>query len=320
MSMFLNRIKKNYTHLNKWAKREKCNAFRIYDRDIPEYRYSVDYYNGSFVVYEFATEHTSDFDLDSDGETAEPEFSQLDEIITELSGFFDVDREEIFIKQRKRQKGLSQYEKLELMGARRTVSEFGLKFIVNLSDYLDSGLFLDHRITRQLIGKMAHSKRVLNLFAYTGSASVHAAAGGAAEVVTLDMSNTYLSWAQENMVLNGFTDDRYSYIREDAMKYLKSISARKSEFDLIFVDPPSFSNSKKMEGVFDVQDNHVGLLKDCLDFLPEGGKVVFSTNLRSFKINKDAFKDHILEDISKKTIPADFRNQRIHQAFILTKN
>lgn len=307
MSMFFNRVKKNYVHLRKWAKREGHTAFRVYDRDIPEFPFAVDYYDGALVVSYYA--HAE--------ETEEQQEELLALGKAELCTLFGTEGTEVFVKERRRKQGQTQYEKLAQSSVRRVVEEYGLKFVVNLSDYLDTGLFLDHRMTRKMLGSLSSQKRVLNLFCYTGSASVHAAASGAQSVTSVDLSNTYLAWAQENFEINNFSMKAHLFIRDDVQKFLQSAAKRNEKYDVIFVDPPSFSNSKKMEGFFDVQLHHVPLLQECLAVLAPGGIVVFSNNLRTFKIDKDAFPGLEISNITEKTLPPDFRNKRIHNVWLL---
>jgi 23S rRNA G2069 N7-methylase RlmK/C1962 C5-methylase RlmI len=315
MSSFANRIKKNFDHLCKWAVREKTNAFRIYDRDMPEFPFSVDYYAGSFVVCQFQRKaNPSLFSLEDD------EIREAKELKIVLEGIiqvFEVAPEEIHVKKRFRRASLEQYQKLDARNVTKVVLEHDLKFLVNLSDYLDTGLFLDHRSTRALVRKRAAGKRVLNLFAYTGSLGVHAAAGGASFVKTVDLSNTYLEWARENFALNDFVGEQYAFERDDIFKFLPKESQSKARYDFILCDPPSFSNSKKMENHFDVQEHHVTLLTQCLNILVPGGTLLFSNNLRNFKLDKEAFPACKIENITEKTLSPDFRNDKIHNAWIL---
>ncbi|KAB8027740.1 class I SAM-dependent methyltransferase [Fluviispira multicolorata] len=316
-SMFKNRLEKNFNSHKKWAKRENVTAFRIYDKDIPEYSYSIDYYDGSIVVYEYERGKAS---LRYTEEYMKADKEQLEEVILAIKTLFEIDESKIFLKLRKRQKGLFQYERQDEKEVIKIVSEGDMKFKVNLSDYLDSGLFLDHRKTRQIVKKNATEKKVLNLFAYTGSVSIAAALGNAEYITTVDMSNTYLKWAEENFNLNKIPVSRHEFIRADIMSWLPTVSYRSKKYDFIFLDPPSFSNSKKMHESFDVQKDYIFLLNQCEKLLNSKGKILFSCNLRSFKIDKNIFTDKFdIEDLTKKTIPKDFRNERIHHAWMLTK-
>jgi 23S rRNA (guanine2445-N2)-methyltransferase / 23S rRNA (guanine2069-N7)-methyltransferase len=199
------------------------------------------------------------------------------------------------------------------------VSEGGLKFWVNFRDYLDTGLFLDHRITRQMLRDWARDADFLNLFCYTASATVYAAAGGARSSVSVDLSNTYLDWAQANLALNGFADARHVLERADCLEWLEGRAASAARFDLIFLDPPTFSNSKRMQGVLDVQRDHVGMIRRAAKLLRAGGRLVFSTNYTRFKLDSESLADFTIEDASARTIPVDFeRNPRIHRCFVIT--
>jgi 23S rRNA (guanine2445-N2)-methyltransferase / 23S rRNA (guanine2069-N7)-methyltransferase len=219
---------------------------------------------------------------------------------------------------RRPQKGSVQYEKRSRGAARRVVEEGGLKFWVNLGDYLDTGLFLDHRITRQMLRGWAQDADFLNLFCYTGSATVYAAAGGARTSVSVDMSNTYLDWARDNLELNGLRSPRHELEQADCLEWLMRQEAAAPRFDLIFLDPPTFSNSKRMEGVLDVQRDHVGMIRRSLRLLRPAGRLVFSTNYSRFKLDTELLADLGIEDLSARTIPKDFeRNARIHRCYLI---
>ncbi|MEY4064296.1 MAG: hypothetical protein RIR26_504 [Pseudomonadota bacterium] len=305
MTPFTNRLAKNFKHLKAWASRFPCDAFRVYDRDIPEYAVSVDFYAGKVVVYRYrkAQFHSRD----------EQNFPHVIAGIKEIFGVSDAD---IFVKERVRQKGLAQYEKVSEESHMHVVSEGKYKFLVNLSDYLDTGLFLDHRLSRRWVSENSVHRRVLNLFCYTGSVSVHALGGGAREVVSIDLSSTYLKWAEDNIQMNGFPSSSFKLVRADICDWLNS-AALENKFDLIFLDPPSFSNSKKMKTDFDVQRDHVWLVKQCMSRLLPGGVLFFSNNLRSFTLSDEISSQFLIEDISRKTIPPDFRNDLIHHAWLI---
>lgn len=226
---------------------------------------------------------------------------------------------DVVFKRRQRQRGLSQYEKTGAAGKDFVVSEGGLRFIVNLEQYLDTGLFLDHRHTRAMVRDQAAGKRFLNLFAYTGSFSVYAAAGGAFESVTVDLSNTYQSWARRNFELNSMDLTRHELVREDVFAYLDRAVRERRQFGLIVMDPPTFSNSKAMAGVLDVQRDHGKLINQCLRLLILGGRLFFSTNLRSFKLAEQELEACRLKEISHLTVPEDFRNKKIHRCWLLEK-
>ncbi|WGL58708.1 class I SAM-dependent methyltransferase [Pigmentibacter sp. JX0631] len=311
-SMFINRVKKNYANLSKWAKRENITAYRIYDKDIPQYPYTIDFYAGNIVLYKY---ETPNYQI----EFAEKDAEKLKLSLLELIAFFGIDENKIFLKSRKKQKGLSQYEKQDSKKVTEIVTEKNMNFLINLSDYLDCGLFLDHRKSRQMIRSMSKDLSILNLFAYTGSVSVAAALGGAKKVTTIDMSNTYIQWAIENFKLNNIDISKHQFIRANVLQWLTEISEEKI-YDFIFLDPPSFSNSKKMFESFDVQQDHLFLLKQCSKMLKLNGQIFFSNNLKSFKLDEENLKNFFhIENVTKKTIPLDFRNEKIHQAWILKK-
>jgi 23S rRNA (guanine2445-N2)-methyltransferase / 23S rRNA (guanine2069-N7)-methyltransferase len=316
-SMFINRVKKNYLFLKKWSKRENITAFRIYDKDIPQYPFAVDFYSGAIVLYQYERSKNNS-ELSNEYEIAD--LLQLEEVISDLKKYFVLNENDFFLKVRKKQKGLSQYERENEKGVTRVVNEGDMKFLVNLSDYLDCGLFLDHRKTRQIVKKLSFDKNVLNLFAYTGSVSVAAALGNAKSVTTVDMSNTYLKWAESNFKLNNISNSNNEFIRANIVEWLDNLTINSKKFDLIFVDPPSFSNSKKMSESFDIQRDYISLLKNCEKILSEKGTIIFSNNLRSFKFDNEEFlKSFNIENITKKTLPQDFRNEKIHQAWLLNK-
>lgn len=316
-SMFINRVKKNYANLKKWSKRENVTAFRIYDKDIPQYPFAVDFYSGAIVLYQYERSKKSS-ELANEYEIADQ--LQLEEVISDLKVFFQLSDDEFFLKVRKRQKGLAQYEREDAKEVTRVVTEGDIKFLVNLSDYLDCGLFLDHRKTRQIVKKLSQDKNVLNLFAYTGSVSVAAAMGGAKSVTTIDMSNTYLKWAEANFKLNDISTKNHDFIRENVIEWLELLTQKSKKYDFIFIDPPSFSNSKKMAESFDVQRDYISVIQHCEKILSEKGIILFSNNLRSFKFDTELFSEKFtIENITKKTLPQDFRNEKIHQAWLLNK-
>ncbi|NBO37098.1 hypothetical protein EBU99_00780 [bacterium] len=307
MNSFTNRLKKNVKQLSVWAERFPCTAYRIYDRDIPEYAVSIDFYAGKFVVYRYFNAVLQERD--------ERHFV---DVIEGLKTVFAARDEEIYIKERQRKKGLSQYEKVAQKTALHVVTEGQLKFIVNLSDYLDTGLFLDHRLSRRWVAERASGLRVLNLFCYTGTVSAHAIHAGARQVISVDMSQTYLDWASENFKLNGFSPVQHPLIRADVLAWLTE-PVQGDFYDLIFLDPPSFSNSKKMKGTFDVQRDHLWLVEQCMKRLRPDGTLFFSNNLRSFKMAEEIINSYSVTDISKKTLPPDFRNELIHRAWLIQR-
>lgn len=313
--MFANRLRKNLKQVQKWAQREDIYCYRVYDSDLPEYAVAVDLYHGA-VRHVYVQEYQAPSSIDP--QKAE---QRLQEILAVLPQVLDVPVERVFFKTRSRQKGKAQYEKFESLGHEVEVRESGLRFLVNFTDYLDTGLFLDHRITRALLRDLAPGQRFLNLFAYTGAATVYAAAGGARHTTTVDMSRTYLDWAQRNMVLNGYTGREHQFVQEDCITWLQEHAQHAPEsFDLIFLDPPTFSNSKRMNETFDVQRDHVALLRDTLRLLTRGGTLIFSNNFRKFKLDRDALKGVDVEDLTRATLPKDFeRNPRIHQCWKLIR-
>lgn len=300
----IQRIKKNLSKLEPWAERHKIEAYRIYERDIPDYPFIVDRYGSNFIVYD-----RGDQEIDS----KENKLTHLPELIAGLKDFFGATDEQIIIKRRARQKGENQYEKTDARGERQEIQEGDAKFWVNLHDYLDTGLFLDHRLMRERIRKEARGKSVLNLFSYTGSVSVFAALGGG-KVTSVDMSSTYIKWSQDNFVLNQIELSQHSFITRNALEYLadRAVSER---FDLIFLDPPTFSNSKKMAESFEVEREQDSLVKNCMRILNPGGVLYFSNNKRSFKISKLISEQFSVRDITAATLPKDFRDPKIHHVF-----
>jgi 23S rRNA (cytosine1962-C5)-methyltransferase len=308
--MFRNRLTKVYRHLQKQAKRQQVSCYRLYDHDLPEFPFCIEFYGDKLYVAEYKRRHGMTEDEHDDW------MEKSLEIIGELLG---VAKENIFLKLRQRKPGrLGQYQKYDKVQHEFVVVENGLKFIVNLSDYLDTGLFLDHRITRQMVKEQSADKRVLNLFAYTGSFSVYAAAGDAAEVVTVDLSKTYLNWAERNLRLNGFTDHtRYKFVHADVKQYLKTLP--EAYYDIIVMDPPTFSNSKRMEDILDIQRDHAELINDCLKGLKPGGLLYFSTNFKKFVIDKDNINATGLKDITKATTPFDFEGRLWRWCYLIEK-
>lgn len=308
-SDFANRLSKNLKRMLKWAEREDITCFRVYDRDLPEYNVTIDLYGKWVHVQEYAPPVTIDPDL------ATERFSLVLAMIREVLG---VRRDRIFIKTRKKQKGKQQYQKQGSQKKMVEVREGDCFFLVNFTDYLDTGLFLDHRITRSRIGQLAAGKRFLNLFAYTGTATIHAARGGAESTTTVDLSATYLGWARMNLALNGYGGPAHATIQEDCLQWLET---SRGQYDLIFVDPPTFSNTKKENRVFDVQRDHVRLLELAMRRLAPGGLLIFSTNFRKFVLDESLGQHFAIRDISRETIPLDFeRNSRIHQCWEFRHN
>jgi 23S rRNA (cytosine1962-C5)-methyltransferase len=308
--MFRNRLEKVYRHLGKQAKRMKISCYRLYDHDLPEFPFGIEVYEKNIYVAEYKRRHG----LNEDEHDAWMEKSI--EVICEI---LKVKRENIFLKLRQRKPGrLGQYQKAGEKKSEFIVEENGLKFIVNLSDYLDTGLFLDHRITREKVKTEAKDKKILNLFSYTGSFSVYAAAGEAVEVVTVDLSKAYLDWAQRNMLLNSYTDlSKYKFIQADVLQYLNHVS--ENSFDLIILDPPTFSNSKRMKDILDIQRDHVKLINGCLRILKPGEKIYFSTNYRRFILDSKLIQATSIKDITKQTTPFDFEGKINRVCYLIKK-
>ncbi len=306
---FANRLKKNKQNLKNWLKQNEVSCYRVYDADIPEYNVAVDVYDDSVVIFEYAAPK------EIDDTTAQ---KRLQDVISLTAEQLEIAPENIAVKVRKKQKGEEQYTKVSKQNRTQVVEEFGAKFKVNLFDYLDTGLFLDHRLARRYIQQNAQGKRFLNLFAYTGSASVHAAIGGAKAITTVDMSKTYLKWAQENFALNDLSNTRFRFEQADCLKWLEYAQG---QYDLIFLDPPTFSNSKRMKDAFDVQRDHIKLLTWVKQILSPNGTLIFSNNKRGFIMDEVGLMGLGLkaENISDKTLSPDFkRNKQIHNSWLIT--
>ena len=303
---FANRLGKNIKHLMKWAKRNHIEAWRIYDRDIPQFPFAIDVYGDHIHLQEYDT-----------GWLMQPEeYEQWLNDVLEAIGFVTgFEPEHIHLKRRERQKGTQQYEKTGKQGEDFIVTENGRRFWVNLDKYLDTGLFLDHRNTRRTVGDTAAGKRFLNLFSYTGSFTVYAATGGAISSETVDLSNTYLDWAKRNFELNAIDLSRHQIIRADVFQYLKHAQTAGKKFDLIVMDPPSFSNSKKMLDILDIQRDQIKLISGAMNLLASDGLMYFSNNLRSFELDAHVIEKYAVKDISKQSVPDDFRNKKIHQCW-----
>jgi 23S rRNA (guanine2445-N2)-methyltransferase / 23S rRNA (guanine2069-N7)-methyltransferase len=310
--MFANRLRKNLQRLDPWAAREHIDCFRVYDADMPEYAFAIDLYGREsrhVYVQEYAPPKS--VNQESARERRREALAVLPEVLA-------VPLAQVHTRVRKPQKGAEQYEKRDSAAERHAVQEGGLKFWVNFRDYLDTGLFLDHRIVRGMLRAWAKDADFLNLFCYTGSATVYAAAGGARSTTGVDLSNTYLDWAHENLLLNGFRGGNHELYRADCLAWLEEQEPAGARFDLIFLDPPTFSNSKRMEGVLDVQRDHAGMIRRSLKLLRPAGRLVFSTNYTRFKLDAEALADLAIEDISAATVPKDFeRHARIHKCFVV---
>ena len=309
ITAFANRLGKNAKHLIKWARRQNIEAFRLYDRDIPQYPLIIDVYGDRVHLQEFDTGWLMHAD------EHQAWLTEAIEAICFVTGFRP---EDVAVKVRKRQKGEEQYEKTGRDGEDFSVQENGRLFWVNLDKYLDTGLFLDHRNTRQVVGEMAAGKCFLNLFAYTGSFTVYAATGGASSSETVDLSNTYLNWAKRNFELNNIDENKHAIVRQDVFQYLQDAFFEQKQFDLIVMDPPSFSNSKKMLEILDVQRDQQRLIDGAMRLLSPTGTLFFSNNLRSFELDAAVSERYAVKDVSKQSVPEDFRNKKIHQCWRIT--
>ncbi|MGZ8144871.1 MAG: bifunctional 23S rRNA (guanine(2069)-N(7))-methyltransferase RlmK/23S rRNA (guanine(2445)-N(2))-methyltransferase RlmL, partial [Methylosarcina sp.] len=306
--MFANRLEKNLKKLSKWARQNHISCYRVYDADLPEYAVAVDIYQGE-EVWINVQEYEPPKSIDQSKAD-----QRLAGVLAEIPRVLNVSPNHVFLKIRRKQKSTDQYEKQGSQGVFHVIEEGGCKLWVNFQDYLDTGLFLDHRPIRTMIQQQAKGKRFLNLFAYTGSATVHAAKGGAMATTTVDMSNTYINWAKKNLALNNIHGD-HEFIQANCLEWLATEAKQPlpRQYDLIFLDPPTFSNSKKMEEVFDIQRDHVQLISQAAALLAPGGMLYFSTNFRRFKLDHEALARFKIEDITATTIPEDFsRNPKIH--------
>ena len=307
--MLFNRLQKNQRRLKGWLKKSGASCYRLYDADIPEYAAAIDIYEQRIYVQEYAAPSTIETHI------AKQRFDTIKRAVKEFAG----DRfAKVYYKERRRQKGDSQYQRLNDESSDSVVVNEGrARFEVNLSDYLDTGLFLDHRPVRQLVGELASGKSLLNLFCYTASATVQAALAGAKSSLSIDMSNTYLDWAQRNFELNSLSASKHKLLRADCLKWLEEDS---QSFDVIFLDPPTFSNSKKMESVLDVQRDHPELIRQAMAKLNPEGTLVFSNNFRKFKLDELTSRQFSCENITQQTLDSDFeRNPRIHNVWLITK-
>ncbi|PNV74050.1 class I SAM-dependent methyltransferase [Leptospira inadai] len=309
LEMFDNRLSRMSKHWKKWAKRREITCFRIYDRDIPQVPISVDIYEDYCLVSEYLNEYP----LSEEDREKERSF-----IRSSILKILNISPDNLFWKRREQKKGSAQYEKMGDRAVSIIAREGGLKFKVNPSDYLDTGLFLDHRITRDLVRKESKDKKVLNLYSYTGSFSVYAIDGGAKRVTSIDLSKTYLDWSEENFRLNGMYPDEHEFLREDVTEWLRKerSNPRREKYDLIIVDPPTFSNSKKMRDIFDVQRDYSFLLNAVFkDFSEPNAILYFSTNFRKFKMDRNALLWEDVQDLTKATHPEDFRNERVRSVW-----
>lgn len=307
--MLANRLQKNLKNMRRWLKQEGIECYRLYDADIPEYAVAVDIYADQVLIQEYQAPASID---------QVKAFNRLSEAIAVVALVLEKKPQQVILKQRKRQQGTEQYQRHNETGHFFEVMEHGCHLRVNLHDYLDTGLFLDHRPVRRRIQSLAAGKDFLNLFCYTATATVHAAVGGALTTTSVDMSTTYLEWARANLDLNAQAHTQHQLVREDCMKWLKRQPG--PAYDLIFMDPPTFSNSKRMDGVLDVQRDHVELIEGAMRLLRPQGLLIFSNNYRRFKMDYDALSQYQIQDISALTLDPDFkRNPRIHSCFEIRK-
>jgi 23S rRNA (guanine2445-N2)-methyltransferase / 23S rRNA (guanine2069-N7)-methyltransferase len=306
--MVANRLTRNRRKLKSWLKRDGVTCYRIYDRDLPEYAVTIDRYEDWLYIRE-----------DERPDTIDPlkAETRLHHAVMAAVDRLEVKPSDVFVRHRGRKRGSDQYGKVAEEGEKRQVQEGGLRFLVNPADYLDTGLFLDHRWTRGIIRDMAKGKDFLNLFAYTGAASVYAACGGAKSTTTVDLSSKYLEWAKENMTINGFTGPEHTFLRFDVLQWW--VKERRT-YDLIFLDPPTYSTSKAMNRTLDIQRDHPWLLNSVAQLLKPDGTIIFSNNFRRFKMEAEKLHKLSAKDITGQTVPPDFsRNKRIHNCWLVTK-
>ena len=308
--MFQNRLTKVWKHFSKLARRQEIACFRFYDHDLPEFPFAIDFLDGAIHAAEYKRRHGMEDD------EHEIWLAACKQIIADI---VQVNPELIFMKIRQRKAGRQgQYEKFDEQKIERIVPEAGLNFIINLTDYLDTGLFLDHRITRGMVREEANKKHVLNLFCYTGSFSVYAASGGAASVTSVDLSKTYINWAKRNMQYNKlYKPEVHDFVNGDVLEWLDYMP--KNTYDIIICDPPTYSNSKRMEGDFDVQRDHVALLKKLLKGCTEYGKIYFSNNYRDFTLDRDSIPALTVKDITAQTTPFDFAGKLQRKCYVIEK-
>jgi 23S rRNA (guanine2445-N2)-methyltransferase / 23S rRNA (guanine2069-N7)-methyltransferase len=311
--MFANRLAKNVKARASWVKAERVSCYRVYDADMPEYSFAIDRYasSDSDRVWIYVQEYAAP-------KSIEPEAvrRRRNEALAAIPGTLGVSPDHVHLRMRRKIARGDQYQKQGESAQFHLVEENGHKFWVNFADYLDTGLFLDHRITRARLQAAAAHKNFLNLFAYTGTATVHAAAGRARSTTTVDMSATYLDWARRNLAVNGLSGREHRFVQADCIAWLKEAVAARERYDLIFLDPPTFSNSKRMVGVLDTQRDHADLIHRCVALLTPGGLLVFSTNAQRFELDPVLAERYRIVDISKVTLPRDFaRNAKIHRCF-----
>jgi 23S rRNA (guanine2445-N2)-methyltransferase / 23S rRNA (guanine2069-N7)-methyltransferase len=312
-AMFANRLRKNLARLESWARREDVACFRVYDADMPEYAFAIDLY-GNDERWAYVQEYAPPATVAQDAARG-----RRDEALAALPGVLGLPEERIVLRVRRRQRGGDQYEKQGEEASFHVVREGRSRFLVNFTDYLDTGLFLDHRITRRRVGELAAGRTFLNLFAYTGTATVHAAGAGALASTTVDMSHTYLDWARRNLALNGLAGPQHACVQADCLAWLEEQAASPARrYGVVFVDPPTHSRSKRMERDFDVQRDHAGLLHRIAGLLEPGGVIVFSNNYQRFRLDPELAGRFDVRDVTRATVPEDYaRNPRIHCCYEL---
>lgn len=308
LKKFTKLLKKKHMDLRKWASNYEIEAYRVYFRDMGDIPLAIDIYGKYLHVSVFEPKGGTSLDYETI------------EALTDAAGkalYFPEDR--IFLKYRTALTNQEQYRKFQSEKVTDEITEYGLRFKVNLSDYVDTGLFLDHRDTRQMVRENSAGRKVLNLFCYTGAFSVYAAAGGASSTTSVDLSNVYINWARENMELNHFSSSAHKFVSADVFKFLEEAKASGEKWDLIILDPPTFSNSRKMDRNLDIQKDHVFLIDQCLDLLTKNGNLVFSNNYKNFKLDLDVRKRGFVNNITEETIPEDFKGSKVHKCWLIQK-
>ena len=311
--MFANRLGKNLKRLHSWAERESVSCYRVYDADMPEYAFAIDLYRAiePDELWLYVQEYAAPAQIELQAVRR-----RRGEVLAMLPGTTGVAPERIRVRTRRRTRRGEQYDKVGEQARFHVVTEGGLRFRVNFEDYLDTGLFLDQRTTRARLRDAARGKRFLNLFAYTGAATVYAAAGGAASTTSVDLSRTYIEWGRRNLALNALTGEAHAWVQADCREWLTDAARGSQRFDLVFLDPPTFSNSKRMQGVLDIERDHPELIDACARLLAPQGLLLFSTNAQRFRLQEQLAERYQIRDLSAATLPRDFeRNPRIHRCF-----
>ncbi len=308
LNKFTRLLKKKHSDLRKWAQQTGVTSYRVYNKDIGDLPFTIDIYGKYLLIVQYEQRGVASLSAEDSQTLAEAAGKSL---------YFPEDR--IFLKSRKKLSDREQYTKYSAENVTDYIEEFGLQFKVNLSDYIDTGLFLDHRDTRALVRESAAGKKVLNLFSYTGSFSVYAAAGGAVSTTTVDLSNVYIEWAKENMALNHFQSPSHEFFSIDVFKFIRESASENKKWDLIILDPPTFSNSRKMEKVLDIQRDHVDLINKCLSILTKNGVIIFSNNYSDFKLDPAVRERGFVNNVTDETMPEDFKGSRIHRCWTIEK-